>query len=246
MTMRAASRFPIVLTLAAAVVLGLLLTLGVWQAQRLTWKEGLIAQAEAVAQLPPVPLGEALTTADPEFRRVILTCRGLAAAPFVELQTIEDGDAGVRLISACPLEGRGPDRDVILVDRGFVPAETTERPPVDAADAMPVVVAGVLRRAPAPGAMTPPPTGRLFYGRDLPAMARALSVEGAVSPFTVYATTSTNPDWAALRPGAPPTAFANNHLGYALTWFGLAAVLIVFYIVMLRRRLGRAHSPEDR
>lgn len=242
MTQSATPRFPIVLTLAAAAVLGLLLTLGVWQAQRLTWKEGLIAQAEAVAQLPPVPLEEALKAADPEFRRVILTCRGLGAAPFVELQTIEDGEAGVRLISACPVEGQG----TVLVDRGFVPTETTGRPAVDEGDSMPVVAAGVLRRAPVPGAMTPPPSGRLFYGRDMAAMARALNVEGPVSPFTLYATTSTNPDWTALRPVAPPTAFANNHLGYALTWFGLAAVLIVFYIVMLRRRLRRADSPEDR
>lgn len=242
MTMRASPRFPILLTLAAVAVLGLLLTLGVWQSQRLRWKAGLIAQAEAAAEMPPVPLAEALAAANPEFRRVVLTCRGLGAAPFVELQTIEDGDAGVRLISACPIEGQG----TALVDRGFVPTETTERPAVNAADSMPVVVAGVLRRAPAPGAMTPPSSGRLFYGRDMAAIAKALDVEGAVSPFTVYATTSTNPDWPALRPVAPPAAFSNNHLGYALTWFGLAAVLIVFYVVLLRRRLSRANSAEDR
>lgn len=242
MTMRASPRLPILLTLAAVVVLGLLLTLGVWQSQRLRWKEGLIAQAEAAANLPPVPLVEALAAANPDFRRVLVTCRGLGAAPFVELQTIEDGDAGVRLISACPVEGEG----VVLVDRGFVPAETTERPAVDAADSMPVVVAGVLRRVPPPGAMTPPPSGRLFYGRDMAAMARTLNVEGPVAPFTVYATTSTNPGWPALRPVAPPAAFSNNHLGYALTWFGLAAVLIVFYVVLLRRRLSRADRAEDR
>lgn len=248
--MRAPARFPIVLTLMSAAVLALLLTLGVWQSQRLQWKQGLIARAEAAAQRPPVPLSEALTEAkkgaDPEFRRVVLTCRGLGAAAFVELQTIEDGDAGVRLISACPVEGQGPDQGVVLVDRGFVAAETPERPAVNEADSMPVVVAGVLRRAPAPGAMTPPPSGRQFFGRDMAAMAKALNVAGPVSPFTVYAVTSTNPDWPALRPVAPPPAFSNNHLGYALTWFGLAAVLIVFYVVLLRRRLRRANSPEDR
>lgn len=241
MTPSAQPRFPIFLTLAAAAVLALLLTLGVWQAQRLKWKEGLIDRAEAAAQLPPVPLAEALAADDPEFRRVVLTCRGLGAAPFVELQTIEDGDAGVRLVSACPVEGQG----AILVDRGFVPAEATERPAVNPADAMPVVIAGVLRRAPAPGAMTPPPSGALFFGRDADAMARALKVEGPVSDFTVYATTSANPGWPALRPVAPPAAFSNNHLGYALTWFGLAAALVVFYAVLLRRRLTRSYTRKD-
>lgn len=227
-------RFPWLMTLAAVAVLALLVALGVWQVQRLQWKEGLIAAAEAAADQPPVPLTEALEAAEPEFRRVILTCRGLSGAPFVELQSIEDGEAGVRLISACPIEG-GP---ILLVDRGFVAAEVSARPAVRA-DTMPTTLAGVLRRAPAPGALTPPPAHGRFYGRDNQAMAQALGVAGPASPFVVFATTSSNPEWTALRPSAPPTAFSNNHLGYALTWFGLALVLIVFYGVLLRRRLNR-------
>ncbi|MFC5372220.1 SURF1 family protein [Brevundimonas faecalis] len=235
MTAVSRPRFPVVLTLLAVLLLGLLLGLGAWQVQRLKWKEGLIAAAEAASVWPPVSVEAALKTQDPEFRRVLLTCRGLARAPYVELQSIEDGDAGVRLISACPVEGGG----VLLVDRGFVPAEISARPPVVADDAMPVVVGGVLRRAPKPGAMTPPPAEGRFYGRDAVAMAAALKAAGPVSPFTFYAVTSTNPDWAALRPVAPPAAFSNNHLGYALTWFGLAAALIIFYLVLLRRRMSR-------
>ena len=235
MTVASRPRFPVVLTVLAVVLLGVLLTLGVWQVQRMQWKEGLIAGAEAAADVPPLPLDEALKVENPEFRRVILTCRGLAAAPYVELQSIANSDAGVRLVSACAVEG-GPS---LLVDRGFVSAEVSARPPVNAADTMPIVITGVLRRAPAPSALTPPPGEGRFYGRDAEAMARALKVEGAVSPFTVFATTSTNPDWAALKPSAPPAAFSNNHLGYALTWFGLAAALIAFYGVLLRRRMTR-------
>ncbi|WP_292034639.1 MULTISPECIES: SURF1 family protein [unclassified Brevundimonas] len=235
MTAAARTRFPVVLTVLAVILLGVLLALGVWQVQRMQWKEGLIAAAEAATDQPPVPLAEALKADNPEFRRVILTCRGLSAAPYVELQSIEDGDAGVRLVSACAAE----DGATLLVDRGFVAAEVSARPPVVAADTMPVVLTGVLRRAPAPSALTPPPAQGRFYGRDAEAMARALKVEGAVSPFTVFATTSSNPDWAALKPSAPPAAFSNNHLGYALTWFGLAVALIAFYGVLLRRRMTR-------
>jgi surfeit locus 1 family protein len=225
----------------AVLLLGALLTLGVWQVQRLQWKLDLIDKAEAAAAQAPLPLAEALALEDPEFRQVIVTCRGLNAAPFVELQTIEDGDAGVRLISACPVEGRG----TVLVDRGFLPAEIAERPVVRAETAMPVVVAGVVRQAPAPNAMTPPPSGKVFYGRDRAAMAQALGVTGAVSPYTIYATTSANPELTALRPVAPPAAFSNNHLGYALTWFGLAITLVVFYAALLLRRY-RPTPPKDR
>ncbi len=229
-------RFPVVLTVLAVALLGVLLALGVWQVQRMQWKEGLMDGAEAAAGLPPLPLAEALKVDNPEFRRVILTCRGLGAAPYVELQSIENSDAGVRLVSACRPEGM---EETLLVDRGFVPADISARPTVNADDTMPVVITGVLRRAPAPSALTPPPAQGRFYGRDAEAMARALKVEGPISPFTVFATTSTNPDWAALRPSAPPAAFTNNHLGYALTWFGLAAALIAFYVVLLRRRMTR-------
>ena len=240
MTSAARPRFPIILTILAVLLLGVLLALGVWQVQRMQWKEGLIASAEAAAGQPPLPLDEALKLDNPEFRRVILTCRGLSAAPFVELQSIENSDAGVRLVSTCAVEG-GP---TLLVDRGFVSAEISSRPPVNAADTMPVVITGVLRRSPAPSALTPPPAEGRFYGRDAEAMARALKVEGPISPFTVFATTSTNPDWAALKPSAPPAAFTNNHLGYALTWFGLAAALIAFYVVLLRRRMTRKDTES--
>ncbi|QBQ48846.1 SURF1 family protein [Brevundimonas naejangsanensis] len=232
MTDAARPRFPYVLTVVTVLALALLLTLGVWQAQRLQWKLDLIARSEAAARQAPVPLADALALEDPEFRQAIVTCRGLNTAPFVELQTIEDGDAGVRLISACPIEGRG----TILVDRGFLPAEVAERPAVRADAAMPVVIAGVVRRATEPNAMTPPPSGQVFYGRDQMAMAKALGVAGPVSPYTVYATTSANPELTALRPVAPPAAFSNNHLGYALTWFGLAAVLVGFYAAVMVRR----------
>ena len=240
MTVVARPRFPVVLTVLAVLLLGVLLALGVWQVQRMQWKEGLIASAEAAAGQPPLPLAEALKLENPEFRRVILTCRGLSTAPYVELQSIENSDAGVRLVSVCAVEG-GPN---LLVDRGFVSAEISSRPPVNAADTMPVVITGVLRRSPAPSALTPPPAEGRFYGRDAEAMARALKVEGPISPFTVFATTSTNPDWQALKPSAPPAAFTNNHLGYALTWFGLAAALIAFYGVLLRRRMTRKDTAS--
>ncbi len=232
MTDAARPRFPLVLTVVAVLALALLLTLGVWQAQRLQWKLDLIARSEAAARQAPVPLEALLPLEDPEFRQAIVTCRGLNTAPFVELQTIDDGDAGVRLISACPIEGRG----TVLIDRGFVPAEVADRPTVRADAAMPVVIAGVVRRPSPPNALTPPPSGKLFYGRDQTAMAEALGVTGPVSPYTVYATTSANPELTALRPVSPPAAFSNNHLGYALTWFGLAAALVGFYVAVMVRR----------
>lgn len=224
-------RFPLALTLAVVPAMALLIGLGVWQVQRLHWKEGLIAQAEAAAKAPPAPLRAVTASGPVEFRRVIVDCPGLATAPYVEMQTVEEGEVGVRLISAC-----ATGRAVYLVDRGFV-AETVSARPATAPSTEPLHIEAVVRTPPSPNRMAPPPSGRLFFTRDREAMAKALGVAGPVAPQTLFALTSTNPEWLALKPSAPPVAFENNHLGYALTWFGLALALAGFYAAMVMRRL---------
>lgn len=226
-------RFPWLLSLLCLILVAILVWLGQWQMQRLGWKEGLIASAETARGAQVAPLAQVLALDDPEFRPVLATCPGLAHAPFVELQTIEAKQMGVRLISAC----REAGGQTLLVDRGFVLNEISQRPQIKPGDTMPVIVAGVLRRPPPPSRLTPAPEANHFYGRDTEAMAKALGASGTVVPYTLYATTSTNPEMASLQPSVPPVAFSNNHLGYALTWFGLAIALIVFYAVLLRRRL---------
>lgn len=234
------ARFPWGLTLATGVALALLCGMGSWQVQRLHWKEGLIAEAEAAAAQPPQPLAAVLAAQAPEFRSATLTCAGLAWAPFVELQTVQEGQIGVRLVSACRPDPAGP---TFLIDRGFVPDTVSARPPVTASDT-PVTLTVEVRHTPPPGPMAAPSSGRQFYARDTPAMARALNVAGPVAAETLYALTSTNPDWPALQPSAPPAAFSNNHFGYALTWFGLAIALLGTYVALLRRRMSVPTTEE--
>lgn len=225
------TRFPILLTVFVAACVALLCVLGTWQVQRLHWKKGLIAQAEAAAGLPADLLPQVLTAADPEFRKALVVCRGLPTALYVELQSIHDGEPGSRLISACVPEGM---TQTFLIDRGFVADSVSARPRVQAST-LPLALAVELRRSPPAGGMTPAPDGGRFYGRDNPAMATALGA-AAPSEFTLFALTSPNPEVGALIASAPPAAFSNNHLGYALTWYGLALALIGFYVAVLLRR----------
>ena len=228
-------RFPWVLTALTAVLLVVLIALGVWQVQRLKWKEGLIAAADAAAARPPAPLDQVLAEGDLEFRKALMVCPGLATAPYVELQSIHDGQAGVRLISACRPVGQAFS---LMIDRGFVADAVSARPRVQPST-LPNVLVGEFRSTPAPGPMTPAAGNNRFYARDYPAMARALGVGGPVRTETVFALTAVNPEFAALQPSAPPAAFSNNHFGYALTWFGLAIALIGFYVALLRRRMTK-------
>jgi surfeit locus 1 family protein len=227
-------RFPVLLTLFLAVCVAVLLGLGVWQLQRMQWKAGLIERADQAAGLAPLPLAEVLAAPEPEFRKALVVCRGLATAPHVELQSIQEGEPGSRLLSACVPEGMD---QTFIVDRGFLPATVPTRPRV-LASSLPLALVVELRRTPAAGVMTPVPTGGRFYGRDNAAIATALG-SSAPSEFTLFALTSPNPELAALVASAPPAAFSNNHLGYALTWFGLALALLAFYVAALVRRFRR-------
>lgn len=234
------ARFPFGLTLVAALAFVLLCGLGGWQVQRLLWKEGLIRQSEAAAALKPASLAEVLAAPDPAFRKVAIDCPGLASARYVELQTIHDGVSGVRLLSLCRPSGSA---EVFLIDRGFVAGEVSARPPVSQTVA-PVRVIAELRQTPPPGPMALPVDKGRFFARDNTAIARALGAR-TVNPNTLFAVTSSNPEWLALQPSAPPAAFSNNHLGYALTWFGLALALAGFYIVLLRRTLKQPRSASE-
>ncbi len=74
-----------------------------------------------------------------------------------------------------------------------------------------------------------------WYVRDVTAMAAALQAPRP-APVFLFAETATNPEWRALTPSPLPRELRNPHLGYAVTWFGLAAALAGVYIAMLLRR----------
>ncbi|CAN5429161.1 SURF1 family protein [soil metagenome] len=226
-------RFPWFLTLFTIPALAFLIGLGVWQVQRLHWKEGLIDQADAAAKAPPTTIQTVLAAADPEFRKALIVCPGVATAPYVELQSIHEGEAGSRLISVCRTPGVATP---FLIDRGFVSDQVSARPRV-IETTMPLSLLVELRRTPkAGGGMTPPTENNHFYARDSAAIAKALGAP-EVSEFTLVVLAATNTEIGALNASAPPPAFANNHLGYAMTWFGLAIALVGFYVALLWRRM---------
>ncbi|MET0273073.1 MAG: SURF1 family cytochrome oxidase biogenesis protein [Phenylobacterium sp.] len=235
-----AARFPIGLTIAAAIALAVLIALGVWQLERLKWKEGLLAHVAALQTARPQPLGPVLDALaqgrDADFTRVTLTCPGLGAAPYLELYGLRDGQAGVRLISACAVDSAG--YRTVLVDRGYVGDTISARPPIDPADRTPVALTGVLRKPDKASFVTPKNqvAANHWYSRDVAAMAARLQAPEP-APVFLFAETSSNPEWKALVPAPLPNEIPNRHFEYALTWFGLAGALgAVYAAVLLRRR----------
>jgi surfeit locus 1 family protein len=225
------------LTLFTLAALAVLVGLGVWQLQRLAWKRDLLERVEAARSAPPEPLEAVLRSGgDLDYVRVRAVCPGLRDGPFVELYAVVDGQAGTRLISACPLPG-GPYGSV-LVDRGFV-ADTISWRPAGVPGGEPMEVVGVLQRPVAAAAVAAKddPAHRRFYARAVAPMAEVLGAERPAPVFLMAETPSAAS--AALKPMPLPVNLPNRHLEYAVTWFGLAAALVGVYAAMLfndRRR----------
>lgn len=237
MTAEARRGFPVGLTVATAIAFAILVGLGTWQLKRLEWKQDLLARIAALQAAEPKALDTVLDHVaegvDADYARATAVCAGLGSAPYLELYALREGQAGVRLISACRVVGG--HYGVVLVDRGFVADSVSARPPVDAASTSPVAVTGVLRKPERGNLFSPANTPGRWYVRDVAAMAAALKAPKP-APLFLMAETSSNPDWKALVPAPVPVDIPNNHLEYALTWYGLAAALLGVYAALLRKR----------
>lgn len=230
-------------TAFATAALALLIGLGVWQLQRLQWKEGLIAEIGARTKATPISLAEAVALArhgdDVSYLRVRVDGR-FDHAEERYLYAIADGDAGWHVIA--PLTT--PKGEVVLVDRGFVPdalKDPATRAQGQLADT--VTVTGLARPSESHGHFVPdndPERNRWFW-RDLGAMAGSMFPDGAldVAPFFVEAERSDIPGGWPLG-GQTRLDLPNDHLQYALTWFALALCLVAIYVLYVRSRWRRA------
>ncbi len=222
--------------LLVLVCLAILVGLGVWQLQRLKWKEDLLRRVAALQAAPPRPLDEVLEAGgDLDFVRVSAPCPDLERRPTLRLFAVWNGAAGYRLIAACPISAAG--FSTILVDRGFTPQEGAQAAMQPGrAGPLPGPVIGVLRKGDKANFVTPANRigENLWYSRDVPAMAKQL---GAAAPTPVFLMLEQpNPGGMGPQPAPVPADIPNRHLEYALTWFGLAASLIGVYAAMLLRR----------
>lgn len=204
----------------------ILLALGVWQLQRLEWKEGVLAEIEARIAAPPVPLPAAPDPARDRFLPVAL--RGAFTGEELHvLASRKRRGPGYRIVGAFRTE----DGRRVMVDRGFVPTEAKDspRPPG------PAEVTGNLHWPDEVDGFTPAPdiAAGIWFARDVPAMAAALGTE----PVLVVARAPTGD---GVEPEPVGTAgIPNDHLQYALTWFALAAVwagMTAFLLWRIRRR----------
>lgn len=254
MNERPASRRSVAgLSAMSALMVAVLVGLGLWQLQRRVEKHALIVAlterlAAAPVDLPPSDQWAALTPARDEFRRVAFTARYAAqpdAMVYATGSAIRDDIASPGNWALLPAQlGNGL---TVVINTGFVPNAALDRAAQDRAVAPlaagePVRLTGYLRFPEQGGWLTPRPdtAKRLWFVRDVAAMATALNW-GAVAPFYIDLEAPV-PASGVPRPGPLSVKLKDNHLQYAITWFGLAAVVAIAFAVWLAGQRRRA-SP---
>jgi surfeit locus 1 family protein len=220
------------------IVFAALVSLGNWQVRRLAWKEDLIARAterpkEPAQDLPPASAWAGLDIADSEYRPYRLSGRFLhdkEALVFTSLSEPKGryGGPGFWVVTPFALPGGG----TVLVNRGFAP-QGRERPANrgETLSDAPTTVVGLLRPDDTPNMFTPAdrPDLNVFYARHIAAISAAKGLPAPVAPFTIDLLAPETPPGGLPQAGETLFAFPNNHLQYAITWYGLAVVLLAVF-----------------
>lgn len=213
--------FLIVVGLGGAAIL---VALGVWQWQRLAWKESVIADIDARLLASPVALPASPNPDADAYLPVAITGTFSGDTLRVLVSQKQIG-AGHRLITAFETaEGR------ILIDRGFVAVQ--DQDVVTPKDA--VTVTGNLQWPQETDGFTPEADreANLWFARDVPLMAAELDTR----PILLVARALSEPEALVTPLPVDTSRIPNDHLQYMITWFSLAAIWLLMSLLFLRRR----------
>lgn len=244
--------------LLLAAVLAVLLTarLGFWQIDRARQKLNLQARMQSRAELPslaPADLARSLPQAEGQhYRRIQLRGRWLADATVYLDNRQMNARPGFFVITPLLLA----DGDAVLVQRGWVPRDFSDRTRLAALPTATgeVVVAG--RIAPPPSKLfqfSGADTGPIRQNIDLAIFAAEIRVP--LRPLSVQQTTAALPALPAsdpapaaadglLRQWPAPAVDVGKHHGYAVQWFALAALItgLSVWFQLLWPLIARHHA----
>ena len=232
--------------IATSIAFALLVSLGVWQLSRKQWKEALIDSMTArflasPVALPPPDKWPSMSAENSEFLRVKIDADFWPtrdAFAYVAGSALRDDIKSPGYFVFRP--AKLPDGRIVVVNRGYVPIDRTEQSKPGR-----VELTGYLRW-PEPKSMfvsSSDSSGETWFVRDQRAMAAA-GGWGEVAPFYIDQEAPV-PEGGLPRPSKLQVTLRNDHLGYALTWFGLAAVLAGVFAAWLFSQRCKLAQPAE-
>jgi cytochrome oxidase assembly protein ShyY1 len=218
--------------------LAVLIALGTWQLERKAWKEALIETMTrrfnaAPVELPPPDAWSRLTPENSEFLRVRLRINFRNendVLVYTSGSALRDDVKSPGYFVFTPVRLADSERQIVI-NRGYVAL------PSYPGRAGAEEIIGYVRWPEAPSwfiSSHDSPSATFWYVRDQRLMAE-VKRWGDVAPF--YIDQEAPPPPGGLpRPGPLSVKLRNDHLQYALTWYGLAAVLVVVFALWARGR----------
>ncbi len=213
----------------------ILISLGIWQVQRLAWKQDLLARIEAEIAAPPMPLAAALS---PEFRRYApVELTGQFGEGYIRMLASRKSIGPVyRIIRPFAVDGQGK----VLVDTGWQPQSAD----VVGASGMRLKLIGNLDAPIEADGFTPDPdiAANIWFARDVPAMAEALGTDPVLVVLREAPQTVSDSEWGVTPWPVDSAGIPNDHLQYAMTWFSLAAIwglMTAFFVLRSNRNPAR-------
>ena len=236
----------VVLALAAILFSGFC-ALGYWQIERRAWKLDLIARVDARVHgdAQPAPRRDDWANVSRERDEY---CKVTVTGTYrndLESHVYAATDYGAGYWVMTPLER--DDGTIVMVNRGFVP--TDRRNPATRSDGMvdgQVTVTGLLRLDEPVGTFMRDnvPGDDRWYSRDVRAMAEKRGLDANdVAPYFIDGDGAENPAKLPVG-GLTRISFPNNHMSYALTWFGMATLTLVAAWIVLRQRRRREEGDD--
>ena len=222
------------------IALVILLSLGTWQVNRLHWKETLLSDIQERSTAAPVDVTELerlIAAGEPiDYRHATASGEYLHDKERHFLATFE-GQSGFYLYTPLQLA----DGRYLFVNRGFVPYDRKDpasRPESLVAGEQTVTGLARAELQEKPSSLVPDNDERanIFYWKDRTRMAASVDLpEDRVLPFFLDADAS--PVAGGLpKGGVTQIDLPNNHLQYAITWYGLAVALVAVTIAGLVKR----------
>lgn len=221
-------------TLITIPSLVLLLILGTWQVQRLQWKNGIIADISRQMALPAIELPTPVASEIVQYQKIRLTGEFLYDKEIFLYTGKREfkGKDGYDVLTPLKRE----DGSLLLVDRGWIPIEARNSDAFNASRIKgSVTVEGIVMKGEKNATFTPEnnPEKNLWFWIDIPAIRDYLKQD--IPAF--YILQGQGKDKSVLPIGSTmnPAMIRNDHLQYAITWYGAALSLLVIYYLYHRK-----------
>lgn len=234
-------KFSLVPTLMTVPAVIIMLGLGVWQLQRLQWKNEIMARiAERTAQAPAnFEGGLSWDESKDEYLRVRLRGSFVHDKELYLAARSRNNNVGFHVITPFVLT----NGMAVLVNRGWVPSE--RRDPAKRPEGQikgETHVTALVRLTQKQGMMQPDndPAKNVWFYVDVEEMKKASGVATEID-YWFEADATPNPGGFPIG-GQTRITLVNDHLQYAVTWFVFAITLTVIFLIFSWRR----RTPEPK